>query len=49
MEHFARFYITTKWFIGITIEDRSYDHSAPGDFRDMLGESIHDPRGHPRM
>jgi IS5 family transposase len=38
MEHFARFDIITKWFIGIPIEDRSYDHSALGDFRDRLGE-----------
>ena len=38
MEHFARFDITTKWFIGIPIKDRFYDHSALGDFRDRLGE-----------
>jgi IS5 family transposase len=38
MEHSARFDIITKWFIGIPIEDRSYDHSALGDFRDRLGE-----------
>jgi IS5 family transposase len=38
MEHSARFDIITKWFIGIPIEDRSYDHSALGDFRDKLGE-----------
>ncbi|HSQ85297.1 MAG TPA: IS1182 family transposase [Desulfobacterales bacterium] len=38
MEHAARFDIITKWFIGIPIEDRSYDHSALGDFRDRLGE-----------
>jgi len=28
MEHSARFDIITKWFLGIPIEDRSYDHSA---------------------
>ncbi|MBC2697970.1 MAG: transposase [ANME-2 cluster archaeon] len=28
MEHFARFDIITKWFIGIPIEDRSYNHSV---------------------
>ena len=38
MEHFTRFGIITKWFIGIPIEDRSYDNSALGDFRDRLGE-----------
>ncbi|MEN8265311.1 MAG: IS1182 family transposase [Nitrospirota bacterium] len=38
MEHSARFDIITKWFLGIPIEDRSYDHSALGDFRDRLGE-----------
>jgi len=38
MEHCARFDIITKWFLGIPIEDRSYDHSALGDFRDRLGE-----------
>lgn len=38
MEHFARFEIITKWFIGIPIEDRYYDHSTLGDFRDRLGE-----------
>jgi transposase len=38
MEYSARFDIMTKWFIGIPIEDRSFDHSALGDFRDRLGE-----------
>jgi IS5 family transposase len=38
MEHAARFDIIVKWFIGIPIEDSSYDHSALGDFRDRLGE-----------
>jgi IS5 family transposase len=38
MEHSARFDIITKWFIGVNIEDISYDHSALGDFRDRLGE-----------
>jgi len=38
MEHAARYDIIIKWFIGIPIEDRSYDHSALGDFRDRLGE-----------
>lgn len=38
MEHAARYDIVVKWFIGLSIEDRSYDHSALGDFRDRLGE-----------
>jgi len=38
MEHSDRFDIITKWFIGIPIEDRSYDHRAQGDFRDRFGE-----------
>jgi len=38
MEHSDRFGIITKWFIGIPIEDRSYDHRPQGDFRDRLGE-----------
>ncbi len=38
MEQAARYNIITKWFIGIPIEDSSYDHSALGDFRDRLGE-----------
>lgn len=38
MEQSARYDIITKWFIGFSIEDNSYDHSALGDFRDRLGE-----------
>lgn len=38
MEQAARYNIIVKWFIGIPIEDSSYDHSALGDFRDRLGE-----------
>ena len=38
MEHAARYDIVVKWFIGLSIEDWSYDHSALGDFRDRLGE-----------
>lgn len=38
MEDAARYNLIIKWFIGIPIEDRSYDHSALGDFRDRLGE-----------
>lgn len=38
MEQAARYNIIAKWFIGIPIEDSSYDHSALGDFRDRLGE-----------
>ena len=38
MERAARYDIIIKWFIGVPIEDRSYDHSALGDFRDRLGE-----------
>ncbi|MDO8727925.1 MAG: IS1182 family transposase [Candidatus Methanoperedens sp.] len=39
MEEAARYNIIIKWFIGIPIEDHSYDHSALGDFRDRLGEN----------
>src|SRR3972149_1117478 len=39
MEEAARYNIMIKWFIGIPIEDHSYDHSALGDFRDRLGEN----------
>src|SRR3970040_2697310 len=39
MEQAARYNIIIKWFIGIPIEDHSYDHSALGDFRDRLGEN----------
>ncbi len=38
MEQAARFNIVVKWFIGLSIDDSSYDHSALGDFRDRLGE-----------
>jgi IS5 family transposase len=38
MEDAARYNLIIKWFIGIAVEDRSYDHSALGDFRDRLGE-----------
>ena len=38
MEQASRYDIITKWFIGFSIEDKSYDHSALGDFRDRLGE-----------
>jgi IS5 family transposase len=34
----ARYNLIVKWFIGIPVEDSSYDHSALGDFRDRLGE-----------
>src|SRR3989337_1351692 len=39
MEEAARYNIIIKWFIGIPIEDHSYDHSALGDFRDRLGKN----------
>ncbi len=38
MEQAARYHLVIKWFIGIPVEDSSYDHSALGDFRDRLGE-----------
>jgi IS5 family transposase len=38
MEQAARYHIIIKWFLGIPVEDSSYDHSALGDFRDRLGE-----------
>jgi IS5 family transposase len=38
MEDAARYNLIIKWFIGIPIDDSSYDHSALGDFRDRLGE-----------
>jgi len=39
MEEAARYNLIIKWFIGIPVEDPSYDHSALGDFRDRLGEN----------
>jgi transposase len=39
MEQAARYNLIVKWFIGIPVEDSSYDHSALGDFRDRLGET----------
>ena len=38
MEEATRYNLIIKWFIGIPVEDSSYDHSALGDFRDRLGE-----------
>lgn len=38
MEEATRYNIIMKWFIGIPVENSSYDHSALGDFRDRLGE-----------
>jgi len=38
MEEAARYNIMVKWFIGLNIDDYSYDHSALGRFRDLLGE-----------
>jgi len=38
MEEAARYNLIIKWFIGIPVDDSSYDHSALGDFRDRLGE-----------
>jgi transposase len=38
MESEARFNIAIKWFIGLNLDDSSYDHSALGRFRDLLGE-----------
>ena len=38
MEQAARYHLVIKWFIGISVEDSSYDHSALGDFRNRLGE-----------
>jgi len=38
MEESARYNLIVKWFIGISVEDSSYDHSSLGDFRDRLGE-----------
>jgi len=37
MEQAARYHIVIKWFLGIPIEDTSYDHSALSDFRIRLG------------
>jgi len=34
----ARYNIMVKWFIGLNLDDSSYDHSALGRFRDLLGE-----------
>jgi transposase, IS5 family len=38
MESEARFNIAIKWFIVLNLDDSSYDHSALGRFRDLLGE-----------
>ena len=38
MEYEARYNIMVKWFIGLNLDDASYDHSALGRFRDLLGE-----------
>ena len=38
MEEAARYNLIVKWFLGIPIEDHSYDHSILGEFRDRLGE-----------
>ena len=38
MESEARFNIAIKWFLGLNLDDSSYDHSALGRFRDLLGE-----------
>jgi len=38
MESEARFHIAIKWFLGLNLDDSSYDHSALGRFRDLLGE-----------
>jgi len=38
MESAARFHIVIKWFLGLNFDDSSYDHSALGRFRDLMGE-----------
>jgi transposase, IS5 family len=38
MEYEARYNIMVKWFIGLNLDDNSYDHSALGRFRNLLGE-----------
>src|SRR5674536_357481 len=38
MESEARYNIMVKWFIGLNLDDSSYDRSALGRFRDLLGE-----------
>jgi len=38
MEYEARYNIRVKWFIGLNLDDSSYDHSALGRFRDLLGD-----------
>src|SRR5659263_668253 len=38
-EEAARYNLIIKWFLGIRIEDHSYDHSILGDFRDRLVEN----------
>ena len=38
MESGARFHMVIKWFLGLNPDDSSYDHSALGRFRDLLGE-----------
>jgi len=39
MEEATRYNLIIKWFLGIPIEDQTYDHSILGDFRDRLGEN----------
>ena len=38
MEKSARYNLIVKWFIGTPVEDKSYDHSALGSFRNRLGK-----------
>jgi IS5 family transposase len=38
MKYEARYNIMVKWFIGLNLDDSSYDHSALGRFRDLLGD-----------
>lgn len=38
MEYEAQVNIMVKWFIGLSLEDHAYDHSALGYFRDKLGK-----------
>lgn len=41
MEREARFNIRIKSFLGMNIDDYSFDHSSLNDFRERLGEELH--------
>ncbi|MEK6775444.1 MAG: IS1182 family transposase [bacterium] len=42
MEQEITFNIVAKWFIGLEVDDRSFDHSTISKFRTMLGKEMFD-------